>query len=333
MPHRVRTRRAFTLVELLVVIAIIALLVSLLVPYLNRGRQLAARSKCMANLKGIGEGVGVFASQFNGRGPGYSRYHSRGYLTDPNDTWNEWSMGWTGMLNRYAFGKETRVVTLGYAPGSKTVYACPSGEYWWEDADFHTSWCRFYVMNEYLCSAWDWGSNGPGDPDGLRLDAACIFPQPSNNGPVPRSPQDYFTLGAILANFPRPNYQFLVTEAETGWEYIRAQNDDLLVEAPYGMYTVPLAASRSLYADNYPDSMRAYASAPWDSMFDNPYHPNEGLYGCRNYAFRHTRPADFSLYQGTCTADFLFIDGHVESLGANEKIDCSDRYVYRDRIK
>jgi prepilin-type N-terminal cleavage/methylation domain-containing protein len=44
-------RRAFTLVELLVVIAIIALLMAILMPALNRARELGRRSVCLGNLK------------------------------------------------------------------------------------------------------------------------------------------------------------------------------------------------------------------------------------------------------------------------------------------
>ena len=47
-------QRGFTLVELLVVIAIIALLMAILMPALNRARELGRRSVCLGNLKQLG---------------------------------------------------------------------------------------------------------------------------------------------------------------------------------------------------------------------------------------------------------------------------------------
>jgi len=62
-------RKGFTLVELLVVIGIIALLISILLPSLNRARETANRVKCGSNMRQIGQAIQLYANENKGNYP------------------------------------------------------------------------------------------------------------------------------------------------------------------------------------------------------------------------------------------------------------------------
>jgi prepilin-type N-terminal cleavage/methylation domain-containing protein/prepilin-type processing-associated H-X9-DG protein len=93
-PHLIRARSAFTLVELLVVIGIIALLISILLPSLNRARQAANQVYCLSQLKQIGTALHMYANTHKGSLP-------IGYWSGATDTNGGTGTDWTRLIDRY----------------------------------------------------------------------------------------------------------------------------------------------------------------------------------------------------------------------------------------
>ena len=75
-----RTRPGFTLIELLVVIAIISLLVSILIPSLNRAKELTRRVICASNLHQMGVALMTYTADHRGKFPEGGRTGSAPYF-------------------------------------------------------------------------------------------------------------------------------------------------------------------------------------------------------------------------------------------------------------
>ena len=116
-----KIRNGFTLIELLVVIAIIALLVSILLPSLNKAKELARRAVCSSNLHQISLGTTIYANDNDGKIP--SAYVG-------------WSIGATRRVELFSSTMPNNLIyqlwrDAGLDPG---LFYCPSSPVWKNNA-------------------------------------------------------------------------------------------------------------------------------------------------------------------------------------------------------
>jgi prepilin-type N-terminal cleavage/methylation domain-containing protein len=102
-PHARRLWAAFSLIELLVVIAVVALLVALVLPALGKSREASRTTKCLANVRSIGQALTSYADENKDLFPHWSSWQLwEGDGTAPDSP----GPGWTELLRPYIGGPE-----------------------------------------------------------------------------------------------------------------------------------------------------------------------------------------------------------------------------------
>lgn len=121
-------KKGFTLIELLVVISIIALLMSVLLPALNKVKQMGKITVCKSNLKQLAVGLWVYSGSMNDKLP--EVYYASNYdaLLGSHYTWpmyvlrNQYDPSQAEDLEYWGFGKLWEYDIL----EEPDIYYCPS---------------------------------------------------------------------------------------------------------------------------------------------------------------------------------------------------------------
>ena len=122
-----RESKGFTLIELLVVIAIISLLVSILLPSLNKAKDLAKSVICLSNVRHIGMAAILYTEDYEGHFFPHYDYRDRnqdGILDGPPWFYDGPALGhYTPFFGRQYLGPD--MISNNTTRGEGTIYDCP----------------------------------------------------------------------------------------------------------------------------------------------------------------------------------------------------------------
>lgn len=138
-----KKRRGFTLVELLVVIGIIAMLISILLPALNRAREAASQIKCLSNLRTVGMAMLMYNNENKGQFPAPGIGLSSQIPVYCPDDWVFWEAGRDP--NQSALG-----AYLGSVRFDQNIFRCPSDNSYQAHIS-NTAYTYSYSVNWMIC--------------------------------------------------------------------------------------------------------------------------------------------------------------------------------------
>jgi len=288
-----RRRNAFTLVELLVVIGIIALLISILLPSLNRARASANSVDCQARLRQIGMGLQLYVTQSQGVFPWGMLNHGAPHLAGtvnpyPNEQWWKWHYTVSQML-----GTDGMPNNQSYWPYNNRVFYdkdTVEGEPW--------GWRSDYIANPRVL-LWNDGSDNYPPPNGTKEKEMgqrkmASIRRPSESMAVWDAPQwsDYGNSSIEIAQCPG------------GWQY------------SWGTYFIaPNVQPTQTWIDSYYSQVIPPGNSGGDGTVlqkqynkdfaGTPWGPTNGSeFFASAFRFRHMQNS---------TLNALFVDGHCES--------------------
>ncbi len=308
-------RFGFTLVELLVVIGIIAVLISILLPSLNKARQQAQTATCMSNLKQIGIGYVMYAQENHGymtplTGMGWDAYIR---LPDNSTTQLYW---YRALVPYFAKGMDPLTMDNKQMPG--VMKACPS---WSQTVDANTAsnaWRPGYGQNIYM-----WAGRYPNKqvPKGSLSYSPTAYPDTSDCNPmVGVLPNDNggewadrsrnitnagWKLGLIKYTSIKKGYMRIVAgDSDEYWLGVATANHSKTGVTPLNYWE---DFYRKDWSDAHSggDPYAVFQGVPWNGGHPTRHGGNQNEKDC---------PIQGTASSTRARANYLYADGHVQTL-------------------
>lgn len=237
--------RCFTLIELLIVIAIIAILAALLLPSLQRAKEMARGIACVNDKKQIGLYMQFFANDNDGRMPGQGSH-----ICDTNG-----AVAWCAILNHTVLENQTMRINKGKTTGK--YLECT-------DAEHLTTYGRSMVINKNVAGSFNnWlpinATNpryGKNEPDTTKWPSGTLYGSASDR---------YYNLGTSLLQIRKPSKMISVADwdrysDETGYSgnfanphfsYLSSMEPLVLIDSNGGLAYRHGKESCFLYVDGH----------------------------------------------------------------------------------
>lgn len=307
--RRISSTLAFTLVELLVVIGIIALLISILLPALNKARKSAQTTTCMSNLRQIGIAYRFYAEANKGYMP---------YIL--NHAWNSYVPGSGNTKRLYWYIALAPYLTKGYDPLQPTpdrdlpkiFRSCPTWSQWIDPDAADAEWIIGYGQNMSLYAG-NYERNGRA-PGGRRIpsgynggpytNTSWGMDGPTEAGAKTVTAQDNYYVGqAKFTGIPNPSTRVIAGDSVQYWMALGFRYSPAAI-ADDIKWDFNRANQDPGFDVSNPNALKVFAATNWIGG-----HPN-----------RHGGEFTDCLAVGTgsrvtvAKANYLFADGHVQTM-------------------